>query len=154
MECVYERGLRLVNKGTTTDRAKQCARALHKDGLAAAAMMSFIIGLPWEDESDCMTTLRFAAELRRDIGVTTNTSWWVPIPSRLWNRRAEFGIRLPDDIYNTAGWVRDEQIHRAYRLRIDDAARRRIEGRIAAYEALGLPLRRRSRATIDDDNGL
>lgn len=149
VECGYERGLKLVRKGTTLERIRSCASLLQKDGLAPAAMMSFIIGLPWEDESDCMATLRFAADLTGETGVGVNTVWWVPIPSELWERRAEFGIGLPDDIFDTVGWDWNSSIVRAYQPRLDAAAHRRIEERIAAYGAMGQTVRRKGPTALD-----
>lgn len=153
VECGYERGLKLVSKGTTVERVRACAESLHKDGLHNAAMMSFIIGLPWEDEADCMATLQFAADLMHETGIGINTSWWVPIPSQLWERRAEFGIDLPDDIFDSVGWTRDQNIVGGQSPRLDQASKLRLEDRFATYEALGLPLRRRFPTLMDLDAG-
>lgn len=139
VECGYDRGLRMVAKGTTTAEVVECAVLLERAGLARCTMFSFIVGLPWEDEQDCLTTMRFSARLAQEFGCQINTSLWTPVPSELWDRRAEYGIGCADDVFDRMGFL--DPILRDVHPRITDEGHRRIRDTFAAYKSVGVPLR-------------
>jgi anaerobic magnesium-protoporphyrin IX monomethyl ester cyclase len=100
VESGYNEGLKKIGKGITTEEVVMCAQKLRQHRISHKAVMSFIIGLPWEDSGMAQKTLRFAADLTERYGVQVNLAWWVPMPSRLWQNRGNYGISLTDDIFD------------------------------------------------------
>lgn len=100
VESGYNEGLDKIKKGIAIEQVIMCAQKLKKYNLSHKAVMSFIIGFPWEDQKQINRTIHFAADLMRKYNVQTNIAWWIPMPSRLWRQREDYGIKLSDDIFN------------------------------------------------------
>lgn len=100
VECGYDEGLKKIRKGIVFDQLITCVERLKRFNLTRKALLSFIIGLPWETLKEVCDTLHAAADLVKSYGVMINTAWWIPMPSRLWNERSKYGIHLDDAIYD------------------------------------------------------
>lgn len=100
VECGYDEGLTAVGKRITTAQAREAAGLVRDSGLSHCAMYTFIVGLPWEDRSDCMRTVHFAASLIDESGGRGSTSWFGLLPSDLWQRRAEWGIAVDHTMFD------------------------------------------------------
>lgn len=104
IECGYNEGLKLVRKGYTTEVIENYLSNLKKCGLNNFLYCSFIIGLPWETEAECIQTIQFAAKIMIKYNVQSNISIWSIIPSELWDRRQEYGIKLEENFFDNPDW--------------------------------------------------
>jgi radical SAM superfamily enzyme YgiQ (UPF0313 family) len=103
VECGYERGLRMIQKGIHTDTVIKCAEQAKRCGILLH--YGFIAGLPWETKEDCLSTVAFANRLVSEFDGFAFISWFHIFPgSRLWDERKRYGIddglELYDDIYH------------------------------------------------------
>lgn len=140
VECGYNEGLEKVGKGTNVDEIMKCCEMLKKHKLNHKAVLSFIIGLPWEDSSMIFKTVHFAAELLRKHGVQTNTSWWVPMPSRLWYSRAKYGINLENDIFSDPLWFASPKYFPELRPLVSKHEQDIVSEAMQVYWDIGSPL--------------
>jgi radical SAM superfamily enzyme YgiQ (UPF0313 family) len=86
----YDEGLTRTKKRITSADIREAARRLSAAGIAERAYFSFMVGLPWEDRSQCEQTVGFAARLANDYGVRVGLSWYHPTPgSELWKEARE-----------------------------------------------------------------
>lgn len=140
VECGYNEGLKKIGKGITTEQVIMCVQKLKKYHLSHKAVLSFIIGFPWEDQGMANQTLHFAADLMRKYNAQTNVAWWIPMPSRLWRHRDEYGIKLDDDIYYDPKCFSNQNYFFQLRPRISRADYKQINGIFHAYRDLNCPL--------------
>lgn len=141
VECGYDEGLRRIRKGITTVRVKEAAQELKQGGMINKVMFSFIVGLPWETEKECLQTVHFAAELVATYGGKANTAWWFPVPSELWNKRAEFGIISDEKIFDRGAWTGYSADFEATHPNLSQEGRRRVNMLIEAYNEAGIRVR-------------
>lgn len=106
IECGYDEGLKRVNKCLTVDEIRQSAAMCHRFGMQRTAVFSYIIGFPWEGDSERLQTLRLANELFETYGVRSTVFYWLPTPSPM---ATEFGISYD---YTIPFWWRQVQIER------------------------------------------
>lgn len=92
VECGYDEGLKKIGKVL---KIRECIDLLEKaekydfmDRLA----FSFIIGFPWESKDDCIKTIDFAANIVKKYGIIVNLNWLQIFPSKIWEKRKEYGI--------------------------------------------------------------
>ncbi|OPY49565.1 MAG: B12 binding domain protein [Methanosaeta sp. PtaU1.Bin112] len=91
VECGYERGLKMIQKGIHVDTIIKCAEQAKGSGLLLH--YGFIAGLPWETKEDCLKTVAFANRLVSEYDGFAFISWFHMFPgSRLWDERKMFGI--------------------------------------------------------------
>lgn len=104
IESGYNEGLRLVRKGYTTDVIENILKKYKYHDIVDSLFCTYIVGLPWETEKECIKTVQFAANLYEEYGIKSNISWWSPIPSDLWRRRRDFNIQVDESLYDQAKW--------------------------------------------------
>jgi len=105
VECGYDEGLHRLRKGLRVSQIRDCAARLQAAGIAGCVMYSLILGLPWETEEHCRRTLELGAELSQRWGGVVNFSWWIPLPSFLWDHREDYDISIGDDMYDQPAWA-------------------------------------------------
>jgi len=137
VECGYDEGLARVGKGLTVGRLTQCLEALDRAGLLDLAWFSFIVGFPWETETDCLKTVHFAAQMVMNYGARVNLNWLFLYPSRLWGERERYGIALSEDMFDDPTHMWNPGCFQASHPNITSAMRERIDQTIAAYNAGG-----------------
>jgi len=94
VESGSERSLELMKKGHTVEQARN-AVALAKE-LGFATYLFFMVGFPWEDESDLEATADLALELDGDY-----LEFHIPVPfpgTPLWKMVREKGLMAGDDL--------------------------------------------------------
>jgi radical SAM superfamily enzyme YgiQ (UPF0313 family) len=104
IECGYNKGLRLVRKGYTIEMIEEYLSYLKQCGISKLLYCSFIIGLPWESEVECIQTIQFAAKIMTKYGVQSKISSWSIIPSELWSNRDEYQIDLDESFFDNPEW--------------------------------------------------
>lgn len=111
-ECGYDEGLKLIGKGTTTEKLEKAAYRLAHYGLADQVEFSFILGLPWETKVEVEKTINFAGHLHSNYGVTILLQWYCQIPgSRLWQEAREKQL-VNETMYDDFGFFRDLYLFR------------------------------------------
>jgi len=140
VECGYEEGLKKIGKGVSIEQVIMCVEKLKKYNLNHKAVMSFIIGLPWEGFNEICNTVHFTADLIRKYGVHINTSWWVPMPSRLWRTRLNYGITLDNQIFNDPLWFASPQLFSRLRPLVSKNEQEIVFQMMHVYHDLGCPL--------------
>jgi anaerobic magnesium-protoporphyrin IX monomethyl ester cyclase len=91
VECGYEHGLKMIQKGIQTDTVMKCAALAKECGILLH--YGFIAGLPWETKEDCLKTVAFADRLVSEHDGFAFISWFHIFPgSRLWDERKMYGI--------------------------------------------------------------
>lgn len=106
VEMGYDEGLKEIKKGFLTKHIDQCFKRLMDNDLAQKTTLSFIVGFPFEDLSDCLRTINYTKHLKEAYGVVNvYVNWWVPVMSRLWEQQKEYGIRLHESIYDDPLWL-------------------------------------------------
>jgi radical SAM superfamily enzyme YgiQ (UPF0313 family) len=103
VECGYEEGLRTIRKGITLAQVEKACQEVCRYGVERAALLSFIIGFPWESTSECLKTIAFADQMRKQYGVNTVINFWVPSPSELWLEMKQRGV-IDDSMYDDPNW--------------------------------------------------
>jgi anaerobic magnesium-protoporphyrin IX monomethyl ester cyclase len=140
VESGYNEGLKKIGKGITTEEVIMCAQKLKQYRISHKAVMSFIIGFPWEDLGMALKTMRFAADLAEKYNVQVNLAWWVPMPSRLWQNRGKYGISLTDDIFNNPKCYSGKEYFYHLKPGITHADSELITGIMEVYRDLSCPL--------------
>ncbi|MBT8341411.1 MAG: B12-binding domain-containing radical SAM protein, partial [Desulfatitalea sp.] len=111
-ECGYDRGLKKIGKGTTTDKLTRAAELLSRYEMAERADFSFIMGLPWESQDDVLKTVEFALGLFESYGVRILLQWYCQIPgSRLWDEQRKKEI-VHESLYDDFGFFRNDYLFR------------------------------------------
>ena len=106
-ECGYDEGLRQVGKGTTCDKLERAAAALYRHNISEHCDFSFILGLPWETQSEVLQTINFACKLYARYGVRVLLQWYCQMPgSSLWDEAATAG-KVNASMYDNYGFFRD-----------------------------------------------
>ncbi|MBT9132639.1 MAG: Hopanoid C-3 methylase [Syntrophomonadaceae bacterium] len=141
VECGYEEGLRMTRKGTTLVRVKEAASLLKKYGLSRACMWSFIVGLPWETKKECLETIHFAAELVEEYGGIGNVTWFVLMPSWIWEHRNSFGIKKDLSFFDERLWFITRKNFFDTHPGISEGDFEELESVIKTYLSSGIRLR-------------
>lgn len=128
-ECGYDRGLKKIGKGTTSDKLTRAARLLNQYGMAERADFSFILGLPWETRTEVFETVEFALGLYETYGVRILLQWYCQIPgSRLWDEQRHKEI-LHESLYDDFGFFRNDYLFRTG-VRLTPSEIYRVQARI------------------------
>lgn len=138
VECGYDRGLKLVGKGTDIQRLYRCAEKLYNNGLSDIAFFSFIIGFPWEGEDEINQTLDTIQDICTRFNATVSLNWLIMLPSRLYDRQEEYGMNISSDIYGKLCWYCDKDIFYKTHPSINEKVYRRTEFRINEMQLNGL----------------
>lgn len=147
IESGYNEGLKKLNKGLTVEKIEEVLAKFRASNSASCLWCSFMIGLPWETEEDCMKTVRFAAKIVEDYGVQCSITWYSLIPSKIWNQRAEYGITIDESFYDLPNWFlppRDplgnkENFFKSHPM-LTEESYQRVEELIFLYESMGIKL--------------
>jgi radical SAM superfamily enzyme YgiQ (UPF0313 family) len=106
VEMGYDEGLKEIKKGFLTKHIDECFKRLKANDLAKKVSLSFIVGFPFEDVSDCLRTIDYSNHLIETYGVgIAFVGWWLPVMSRLWEKQKEYGIELHESIYDDPLWL-------------------------------------------------
>jgi radical SAM superfamily enzyme YgiQ (UPF0313 family) len=106
IEIGYDKGLKKIRKGFLTRHIDQCFKRLKANDLAQKTSLTFIVGFPFEDVSDCLRTIDYTKYLKETYGVGyVYIGWWYPVMSELWEKQKEYGIRLHESIYDDPLWL-------------------------------------------------
>lgn len=101
IESGYDLGLEKINKEVRIADIVKTAKLLEKYNIARNVFTSFIIGFPWETKEECMKTIRFAAYLNDEFGMSVNVAWWMPLPSNLFAKYFKDKSIFVDDDFST-----------------------------------------------------
>lgn len=104
IESGYNEGLKMIRKGYTTDTIDKLMEQFKGHPLTKNLFCTFMIGLPWESEAECIKTVQYAAHIYEDYGVQCNVGWWSIIPSELWTNRKKYGINTDETLYDDPNW--------------------------------------------------
>ena len=140
VECGYNLGLKKIGKNITIEQVFDCAARLKRFNLNEKVFLSFIIGLPWESYKEIAKTIHVAAELVKKFGVHANISWWVPMPSRLWQNQSKYKITINDDIFDNPVWFQNSDYFTRIRPQINHHEQRLANQMIKVYDDLSCPL--------------
>ena len=99
VETIHSKSLKLLKKGGTVSDIHQAIELL-KYLPIAEKKLSFIIGIPGENEDDVRQTIDFAASLLDYDFISRFWVLMVPVEAELYQRKEEFGIRLLDRPWN------------------------------------------------------
>jgi radical SAM superfamily enzyme YgiQ (UPF0313 family) len=119
VECGYNKGLELVGKGITIDELFLALNKLKKLKFTHKILLSFIIGFPWETIYEIQQTLDTVKQITSEFDVLCSISWLAFLPSRLWNERDKYGIRVNEADYDAIDWHRNEVFFFTSHPRID-----------------------------------
>ncbi len=134
-ECGYDEGLRRVGKGTTCDKLERAATILNRYGISERCDFSFIIGLPWETQTDVLQTIRFACNLYAQYGVRVLLQWYCQMPgSALWDEAAAAG-KVNASIYDNYGFFGDTYLFFSG-VRLTPAEIWEVSDRLASVQSL------------------
>ncbi len=100
IECGYDDGLKIINKGLSTQKIIECAKKMKKFNLNNNMFWSFIIGFPWETKKEMTQTISFAGHLATEFGGRVNINWYNLLPSRLWEQREKYNISLDISVFD------------------------------------------------------
>jgi anaerobic magnesium-protoporphyrin IX monomethyl ester cyclase len=102
----YDDGLRKINKGFLVKHIHECLTKCQACGLEGKVAVSMIVGFPWEDVTDCLTTIDFANHIREKYQIEVLfIFWWMPMVSRLWYQQDEYGFHISESIYDDPLWI-------------------------------------------------
>ncbi len=107
IECGYDEGLMSIKKGLRIKDVEECLRMLQSKDLAKKAMLSFMIGFPWEKADDCIKTIEFAKYLEGKYKSVVGVNWWMPLKSPLLDKSKQYGFSFGEDIYDDPLWTRN-----------------------------------------------
>lgn len=110
VECGYDEGLKKVNKKLTVEQLYRGLDIIKNQGLAPKCMVSFIIGFPWETETEINQTLCTMKDISERYGVFCNLNWLIYLPSELWERKNDDKIYVDERIFNDPLWLIDRRI--------------------------------------------
>jgi radical SAM superfamily enzyme YgiQ (UPF0313 family) len=110
IECGYDEGLKRIGKGFRRQDVETCLSKLKAHDLTDKVSLSFIVGFPWERVSDCLKTIDYAKNLQEKYQIGNVTFlWWIPVISRLWENRAQYGIHFDPAIFDDAEFLTREE---------------------------------------------
>jgi len=141
IECGYDSGLKKVGKtGLTTAKVEECARRLRECDIIDKVMFSFILGLPWEGEEECLRTIDFAKDLVSAFGGFANCSWWILLPSRGWETRHSYGIDIDESFFDVPDWYSDNDLFFKVHPRLNLECVQKIKQRVRDHQRQGVAL--------------
>jgi len=115
IECGYDEGLLKIKKGLRIKDIEECLRMLESKDLAKKALLSFMIGFPWEKEEDCIKTIEFAKYLENKYRSVIGVNWWMPLKSPILDKSERFGFNFNENIYDDPLWTKNmDFINSAY----------------------------------------
>jgi radical SAM superfamily enzyme YgiQ (UPF0313 family) len=115
IEMGYDKGLKEIRKGFLTKHIDQCFERLKANDLAHKASLTFIVGLPFEDVSDCLRTIDYTKYLKETYGVgLVYIGWWWPVMSELWERQKEYGLHLHENMCDDSLWLARKDIRHSF----------------------------------------
>lgn len=103
----YDEGLKKIRKGITIADVEKCASLLHQHGLNEYVDMSFIIGFPWENSEQIVSTVNTAAYLSKKYDLVSCINWFYYFPSDLWALRKEYKIDINEEIFDNPKLIVD-----------------------------------------------
>ncbi|QNU67067.1 B12-binding domain-containing radical SAM protein [Ruminiclostridium herbifermentans] len=147
IESGYNEGLKRLRKGLTTEKIEKILSKFKAFNSSHCLWCSFMIGLPWEGEEECIKTVRFAAKIVEEYSVQCSISWYSLIPSELWFKRSEYGINLNEEFFDLPNWFlppRDpngnkENFFKTH-PKLTEESFNRVEELIFLYESMGIKL--------------
>lgn len=92
VECGYDEGLKKIGKALQIRECIDLLEKAEKYDFMERLAFSFIIGFPWESKEECIKTIDFAANIVKKYGIVVNLNWLQIFPSRIWEKREEYGI--------------------------------------------------------------
>ncbi len=139
IESGYDSTLKRINKGITVDDIMAFAGLTYEYGLSNSIFLSFIIGFPWEEADDCIKTLEFAAFLKDKYGFIVNCSWWLPVPSKIWDDHMKGNV--DEDYFLKINWAYDSDLFFKTHPLLTVIDFERINSLIEVYNSVGLKLK-------------
>lgn len=141
VECGYNSGLKLINKGLTIELLEKRLERFQKYDLIKKMFFSFIIGFPWEQVQDYKLTLDYAASIVKRFGYSNvNINWLNLFPSEIWENRKKFGIMVDENIFDEHGVIRNPTIFRKTHPRVDKFAQKFVDNYVEQYKRAGISL--------------
>jgi radical SAM superfamily enzyme YgiQ (UPF0313 family) len=85
-ESISENTLQRIRKPLNPKQIEECAKNLHKYGMAHRVVFSFIIGFPWESKREILDNIRKIIGLILDYGIFVIFQWHALTPgSEMWH---------------------------------------------------------------------
>lgn len=140
VECGYDDGLKKINKEITISQLIQALNLIKINGYASKCFLSFIIGFPWESETEINLTLDTVQQVASIYHVTCNINWLYLLPSDLWSVRRQYDILVDEDVFDNPFWLNSRDLFQKVHPKISDDVVTRIETRIKGMHKNGLPV--------------
>ncbi len=135
VECGYDEGLQKIHKGTTISQLFSCLQRMKATGLNKKVFLSFIIGFPWETESEINDTLATIRKIATEYETTCNINWLLLLPSEIWTKRQEYGIFLSEELFDRFLWHAYPEYFYSAHPKISEKAFRSINKNIIRLKA-------------------
>jgi len=107
VECGYDDGLKKVKKGLTVSKVAEFINLVAEKKFSRKIFWSFIIGFPWEDETDILNTINFAFE----CSYSTNTELppqvnnFAPYPgTEILENYNKYNSTIENDFWSNKTW--------------------------------------------------
>lgn len=127
VECGYDEGMKQVGKGIVTRDVRELAETLRARGLAEKVLYAYIVGLPWEGQAECQTTLKFAFDLARTAGGRIQVGWFLLYPgSEIFREQDRFGLDVPPEWYDRPHFWRDPAFFSRLHPRLDREGEKKV----------------------------
>lgn len=110
VECGYDEGLKNVHKNLTIAQLYQGLEILKENNFHEKAMLSFIIGFPWETEKEIIKTLKTIEDIAAKYKAHCNLNWLFYLPSQLWKEREKYGINIDESMFDNICWTSNVEI--------------------------------------------
>lgn len=106
-------GMKRARKSLTVNVVVQCLEAMKAAGVAHAACLSFILGLPWDDPATLMKTVSFEQAVHARFGVAIQNSWYNLLPgSWIWDNRGQLGITVGHEAFESHFYLSESMLDR------------------------------------------
>lgn len=110
VECGYDEGLKKIKKGISIKQLYEGLSIVCNYGFEKKCFLSFIIGFPWEEETEIFMTIDTIEYIARYYHVACNVNWLFLLPSNLWYQKEKYGIKIDESCYDKNGWFYDKEI--------------------------------------------
>jgi len=140
IESGYDEGFARINKPVRFHLLIELCELLKKKNLTENAFLSFIIGFPFENADGCERTIQTMKMIKEKYGVVSSPSWWMPMPSMVYNSLMEANPKIDYSIFDKEDWVTNEDFFYLTHPLIQQESRMRLNEELSKITMLLKPL--------------
>lgn len=130
VEAGYDEGLKRIKKGITISQLFDALDIIYANGFAEKCFLSFIIGFPWEGETEIMQTLNTIERILRIYNISISLNWLIFLPSDLWREKDSWGISIDERVFDDPRWAVSQNFFFDTHPNLTKELVNKIEGRI------------------------